>query len=142
MITQYFAKYPKIKLFMESQKEYAKVHGYVETICNRRRYLPDIFSKNSIVRGVAERNAINAPIQGSAADLIKIAMINVHNKLKSSGFKSAIVLQVHDELVLDVYKPELDYVYKIVKDSMENAMTLSVPLVVDIQAGENWLEAH
>src|SRR5690606_3917999 len=108
----------------------------------RRRYLKDINSQNAVVRGGAERNAVNAPIQGSAADIIKIAMINIQKRLHQENLKSKMLLQVHDELVFDVYKPELTQFTELVKYEMENAFKLAVPLVVDIGVGENWLEAH
>ena len=142
IIEQYFLKYPKVKQFMENQKIFAKENGYVETLMKRRRYLRDIYSNNSIVRGVAERNAINAPIQGSAADMIKLAMIKIHNEIEKRKLKSFIVLQVHDELVFDVFKPELEEVKQIVYDGMINAMPIAVPLEIDMKNGNNWLEAH
>jgi DNA polymerase-1 len=142
IIEQYFNKYPKVKLYMEKQKEFAQQHGYVETIMKRRRYLRDIYSNNSIVRGVAERNAINAPIQGSAADMIKAAMIKIYEEIQKRKLKSAIVLQVHDELVFDVYKPELEEMKAIVHDGMIHAMPITVPLEIDMKSGNNWLEAH
>lgn len=142
IIEQYFSKYPDIKAFMEHQIEFARKNGYVETLKNRRRYLPEINSPNANIRNFAERNAINAPIQGTAADLIKIAMISVWNEFQKQNLQSKMILQVHDELVFDVYKPELEIVKKIVKEKMESAMTLNVPLIVDINIGENWLEAH
>lgn len=142
LIAQYFEQYPGIQQYMESQKAFAKAHGYVETRCRRRRYLPDIQSHNSVVRGLAERNAVNAPIQGTAADMIKLAMIKVFNALQDRGLQSAIVLQVHDELVLDVYRPELDEVREIVRKSMLEALPLSIPVEVEIKSGQNWLEAH
>ena len=142
IITQYFEKYPGIRRYMESQKAFALEHGYVETLCHRRRYLPDIRSHNAVVRGVAERNAINAPVQGSAADMIKLAMIRVYRELERQGLQSSIVLQVHDELVLDVYRPELEAVGEIVEKAMLEALPLSVPLEVDMRYGNNWLEAH
>ena len=108
----------------------------------RRRYLKDINSQNAIVRGGAERNAVNAPIQGSAADIIKIAMINIHNKMKSENWKSKMLLQVHDELVFDVHNDELEKIQPMIKHEMENAFKLEVPLVVDLGMGKNWLEAH
>ena len=108
----------------------------------RRRYLKDINGSNAIVRGAAERNAVNAPIQGSAADIIKIAMINIHNKLEEGNYKSKMLLQVHDELVFDVYKPELEELKTMIKSEMENAYKLSVPLDVELGVGNNWLEAH
>jgi DNA polymerase-1 len=120
----------------------AREKGYVETMLGRRRYLRDIHSRNAVVRGFAERNAINAPIQGSAADIIKIAMIRIQKNLEKAGSKSKMILQVHDELVFDVYQPELDEVRDMVVREMENAYELSVPLVVDHGTGKNWLEAH
>jgi DNA polymerase-1 len=142
LIETYYNKYPKLKKYIASQVSFAREKGYVETLLGRRRYLKDINSRNSIVRGGAERNAINAPIQGSAADIIKIAMINIQSKLIDKNFHSKMLLQVHDELVFDVFKPELNDIITLVKDEMENAFTLKVPLIVDIDYGENWLEAH
>lgn len=109
---------------------------------DRRRYLKDINSRNAVVRGAAERNAVNAPIQGSAADIIKLAMINIYDKLEAGKYKTKMLLQVHDELVFDVYKPELEDVSKLIKTEMEKAYQLSVPLDVDLGIGNNWLEAH
>ncbi len=120
----------------------ARELGYVETIMKRRRYLPDINSANAVVRGFAERNAINAPIQGSAADIIKLAMIRVHNKIQELGLMSRLVLQVHDELVFDVPKNELETMKTLVRDEMQNAIEFGVPLIVDVNQGQNWLEAH
>lgn len=142
IIDTYFAQYPKIKQYMDGNIDFAKEHGYVETILHRRRYLKDINSSNAIVRGHAERNAINAPIQGSAADVIKIAMINIFNEFEKQQFKSKMLLQVHDELVFDVYKPELEILKPIIRDKMEHAVKLSVPLEVEMNAAKNWLEAH
>ncbi len=142
IIENYFAKYPKIKQYMDNNIAFAREHGYVETIMHRRRYLPDINSRNAVVRGHAERNAINSPIQGSAADIIKVAMINIHQALEEKGLQTKLILQVHDELILDVYKPELDEVKNIVKDKMEHAVSLQVPLVIDMNAADNWLDAH
>lgn len=142
IIDTYFAQYPKIKQYMDNNIDFAKEHGYVETILHRRRYLKDINSANAIVRGHAERNAINAPIQGSAADVIKIAMINIFNEFEKQQFQSKMLLQVHDELVFDVYKPELEPIKSIVKDKMENAVKLTVPLEVEMNSAKNWLEAH
>jgi DNA polymerase-1 len=122
--------------------DFARDHGYVQTVLGRRRYLKDINSRNAVVRGASERNAVNAPIQGSAADIIKIAMINIYNKLQSGDYKSKMLLQVHDELVFDVYNPELDDMKAMIKAEMENAYTLEVPLDVEIDTGLNWLEAH
>ena len=141
LIEGYFNTYPYVRHYMNKNIEKAKANGYVETILGRRRYLPEIHSANALVRGMAERNAINAPIQGSAADIIKLAMVNIFNKIQS-GHRSKMILQVHDELVFDVYKPELEEIKGIVKYEMENAITLKVPLVVDIGTGNNWLEAH
>ena len=142
IIDTYFEQYPKLKAYMENNVELAKEHGYVETIMKRRRNLKDINSANAIVRSHAERNAVNAPIQGSAADIIKIAMINIHAEFEKQQFQSKMLLQVHDELVFDVYKPELDQIKAIVKDKMENAVKLAVPLDVEMNAAENWLLAH
>ena len=142
IIDTYFAQYPKIKQYMDGNIDFAKEHGYVETILHRRRYLKDINSSNAIVRGHAERNAINAPIQGSAADVIKIAMINIFNEFEKQQFQSKMLLQVHDELVFDVFKPELETIKLIVKDKMEHAVKLSVPLEVEMNSAKNWLEAH
>jgi DNA polymerase I len=141
LIEGYFNTYPYVRHYMNKNIEKAKANGYVETILGRRRYLPEIHSANALVRGMAERNAINAPIQGSAADIIKLAMVNIFNKIRS-GYRSKMILQVHDELVFDVYKPELEEIKHIVKYEMENAITLKVPLDVDIGTGNNWLEAH
>ena len=138
-IETYFDRYPGIKDYMETMKDFARQKGYVTTYFKRRRYLPDIKSKNYNVRQFAERIAINTPIQGTAADMIKIAMLKIHEKM--SGMRSKMVLQVHDELVLDVYKEELDKVQKIVKDGMEKAVKLAVPIKVDIGSGDNWLDA-
>ena len=142
IIDSYFEQYPTIKTYMEKAKEEAKEKGYVETIMKRRRYLPDIHSSNAIVRGFAERNAINAPIQGSAADVIKVAMINIYRKMKQQGLTSRMLLQVHDELVFDVLKSEKDIMSKIVKEEMEGAVKLEVPLDVEMEFAENWLDAH
>ena len=142
LIDTYYKTYPKLSNFIHNQVEFARENGYVETILGRRRYLKDINSQNAVVRGAAERNAVNAPIQGSAADIIKIAMINIHNKLTDGNFKTKMLLQVHDELVFDVFNEELDKVKDLVKSEMENAYKLSVPLDVDLGVGENWLEAH
>ena len=142
LIETYYETYPKLRKYMSSQVDFARDHGYVTTVSNRRRYLKDINSRNAIVRGAAERNAVNAPIQGSAADVIKIAMINIFNKLEEGGFKTKMLLQVHDELVFDVYKPELETMKTLIKNEMESAYTLSVPLDVEMDMGVNWLEAH
>jgi len=142
IINSYFEKYPGIHQYMETTKEFARKHGYVETILGRRRYLKDIHSANAVVRGYAERNAINAPIQGSSADMIKIAMINVFNEIQNQHLKSKMILQVHDELVFDVHKNEKEIIKSLVEDKMVHAIELDVPLIVDINTGNNWLEAH
>ncbi|MBR9757350.1 MAG: DNA polymerase I [Algicola sp.] len=142
LIDTYYETYPKLKSYIGKQVDFARDHGYVQTVLGRRRYLKDINSRNAVVRGAAERNAVNAPIQGSAADIIKIAMINIHQKLKAGHLKTKMLLQVHDELVFDVYKPELDTIKTLVKTEMETAFKLAVPLVVDLDTGNNWLEAH
>ncbi|MCZ4407913.1 DNA polymerase I [Cryomorphaceae bacterium 1068] len=143
LIKNYFAKYPGIKIYMDESITFAREHGYVETILKRRRYLKDINGKNPTVRGFAERNAINAPIQGSAADMIKVAMVRLNEVFEKEGFKSKMILQVHDELVFDAQKDELDKIGPIVEKEMMNAFTgLSVPMKVDMDTGENWLEAH
>ncbi len=141
LIDSYFGNFPGVKEYMDKSIEEAKLKGYVSTLFGRIRYLPDIQSSNSVVRGIAERNAINSPIQGTAADIIKIAMIRIYKKLQNK-YKTKMILQVHDELVFDVYKPELEEIKKMVKHEMENATTLNIPLVVEIGTGSNWLEAH
>ncbi|MFH1118562.1 MAG: DNA polymerase I [Bacteroidota bacterium] len=142
IISQYFERFPGIREYMTSTISFAKAHGYVETLKKRRRYLRDINSGNAVVRGFAERNAINAPIQGSSADMIKIAMINIHNEFIRMNLKSKMILQVHDELVFDVYKPELEVVKPLVERLMKTALELEVPVEVEMSSGSNWLEAH
>lgn len=142
LIDTYYETYPKLKDYISKQINFARDHGYVQTVLGRRRYLKDINSRNAVVRGAAERNAVNAPIQGSAADIIKLAMIAIHNQLETKNLKTKMLLQVHDELVFDVYKPELETVKALIKSEMENAYQLRVPLIVDIDTGNNWLEAH
>ncbi|WP_405564419.1 DNA polymerase I [Polaribacter sp. Asnod6-C07] len=142
LIDTYYETYPKLKAYMSAQVDFARENGYVETVLNRRRYLKDINSRNAMVRSGAERNAVNAPIQGSAADIIKLAMINIHNRFEKEGFKSKMLLQVHDELVFDAHKDELKTIEPIIKHEMENAFKMSVPLDVEIGLGYNWLEAH
>ena len=142
IINSYFEKYPGVKQFMNDTIDFAKEHGYVETIMDRRRYLKDINSANAVVRGFAERNAINAPIQGSSADMIKIAMINIYNELTKKGLKTKMILQVHDELVFDLHKDEEGVVRSIVEEKMKNAIKLDVPVVIDMNTGNTWLEAH
>lgn len=142
LIDTYYRTYPKLRNYISEQIQFARDNGYVQTVLGRRRYLNDINGRNQMVRAAAERNAVNAPIQGSAADIIKIAMIKIHKKLTEEGFKSKMLLQVHDELVFDAYKPELEKLQTLVKHEMENAYKLTVPLDVDLGVGENWLEAH
>lgn len=142
LIDTYYATYPKLKEYIQSQIDFAHEHGYVKTILGRRRYLPDIQSQNQVVRGGAERNAVNAPIQGSAADIIKLAMIRIFDQLNENHFKTKMLLQVHDELVFEVPKDELEEVSKLIKMEMETAYLLDVPLSVDLGVGKNWLEAH
>jgi len=142
LIDTYYESYPKLKAYMNRQVNFARENGYVETVMGRRRYLKDINANNAIVRGAAERNAVNAPIQGSAADIIKLAMIDIQKRIETQGFQTKMLLQVHDELVFDVYKPELDQIRELVTTAMENAYSLSVPLSIEIGTGENWLQAH
>lgn len=142
LIDTYYKTYPKLRDYISEQIDFARENGYVQTVLGRRRYLKDINGSNQVVRGAAERNAVNAPIQGSAADIIKVAMINIHKKLEAENYKSKMLLQVHDELVFDAYKPELEKLKAMVKHEMENAYKLTVPLDVDLGVGENWLEAH
>jgi len=142
LIDTYYETYPTLKAYISNQIDFAKEHGYVETLLGRRRYLKNINSANSIVRAADERNAVNAPIQGSAADIIKIAMINLQKILKEGNYKSKMLLQVHDELVFDIHKSELETLQPIIKHEMENAYKLSIPLTVDMDMGDNWLDAH
>ena len=142
LIEAYYATYPQLKAYMSDQVDLARENGYVTTVLGRRRYLKDINSQNAVVRGAAERNAVNAPIQGSAADIIKIAMINIHRRMEKENWQSKMLLQVHDELVFDVPKSEIETLSAMVKEEMENAFSLEVPLLVEVGIGENWLEAH
>ncbi|MFN3752468.1 DNA polymerase I [Flavobacterium sp.] len=142
LIDAYYKTYPKLKSYMSDQVDFARENGYVQTVLGRRRYLKDINSANAVVRSGAERNAVNAPIQGSAADIIKIAMINIHKKLTSENWQSKMLLQVHDELVFDVHNSELEKIKPLIKHEMENAFKLAVPLEVELGTGKNWLEAH
>ncbi|WP_395051175.1 DNA polymerase I [Flavobacterium sp.] len=142
LIDAYYSTYPKLKSYMANQVDFARENGYVQTVLGRRRYLKDINSANMMVKSGAERNAVNAPIQGSAADIIKIAMINIHKKLTSENWKSKMLLQVHDELVFDVHNSELEKIQPMIKHEMENAFIMDVPLDVEIGLGKNWLEAH
>ncbi len=142
LIENYFATYSGVQQYIENCKQEAKEKGFVETIYHRKRYLPDINSHNAVVRGYAERNAVNAPIQGSAADIIKVAMVNIYKRFKASALKSTMILQVHDELNFNVHPSEKDIVLDIVTTEMQNAIALNVPLIADYGWGTNWLEAH
>lgn len=142
LIEEYFRSYPQVKEYMNNMIAMAREKGYVETIYGRKRFLPDINSRNAVVRSFSERNAINAPLQGSAADIIKVAMINVHRRMEEEGLKSRMVLQVHDELVFDVVADEVEKVSEIVVEVMENVIKLSIPLIAECGKGENWLQAH
>lgn len=142
IIDNYFEEFPGVAKYKEMAIALAREKGYAETLLGRRRYLPDLQSRNQTVRASAERNAINAPIQGSAADIIKLAMIDIHQTFKAEGFRSKMLLQVHDELVFDAHKSEIETIIPIIRQKMESAYQLSVPLVVDISYGNNWLEAH
>jgi DNA polymerase-1 len=142
IIEDYFANFPAISSFIEDTLAVTRENGYVETIFGRRRYLPDINSKNGTVRSLAERNAVNAPIQGTAADIIKLAMINVDRRIAKEGLKSRMILQIHDELVFDAAADEVEKLEAIVKEEMENVTRLSIPLTVECNHGKNWLEAH
>ncbi len=142
IIDNYFQQYPAIKSYMDNNIQLAREKGFVETIMGRRRYLNDINSSNTTVRGFAERNAINTPIQGSAADIIKKAMIDIYAELKKNQLQTKMILQVHDELVFDLYKPEKEQVMQMVKEKMEGAVNLEVPLIIEMNIGANWLDAH
>jgi DNA polymerase-1 len=142
IIDSYFEQYSTIKSYMDGTVAQAREKGYVETIMQRRRYLPDINSGNAVVRGFAERNAVNAPIQGSAADIIKMAMVEVYRAMKKQPLKSKMILQVHDELVFDIHRSEMEWMKKLVEDAMEHAVKMVVPMEVELQFGENWLDAH
>ena len=142
LIEAYYKTYPRLRSYINEQIEFAREKGYVQTILGRRRYLKDINSANAVVRSAAERNAVNAPIQGSAADVIKIAMINIHKKLTEENWKSKMLLQVHDELVFDVHNDELEKIQPMIKHEMENAFMMSVPLDVELGMGTDWLAAH
>jgi len=142
IISQYFSKYSGIRRYMDKQIAFAREHGYVETIMKRRRYLRDINSNNSVVRGFAERNAINAPIQGSAADMIKLAMIRIYQVMQNKHLRSKMIMQVHDELVFDIHKDEAEVMKKIISQEMKHALHLKVPVEIEMNTGNNWLEAH
>ena len=142
IIDDYFAQFPGVRAYMDEQIGFAREHGFVKTMMGRRRYLPDITSGNNTVRAAAERVAINAPMQGTAADIIKLAMVRIHDRLRNEKLRTKLLLQVHDELVFDVFLEEEDHVKELVRDLMEGALKLDVPLVVDMNVGKNWLEAH
>jgi DNA polymerase-1 len=144
LIDNYFMQYASIKSYMDTQVNFAKEHGFVQTILGRKRWLRDINSGNAVVRGFAERNAVNMPIQGSAADMIKLAMIQIHNRMKRENVKSKMLLQVHDELVFEVHQSEIEMMKALVLEEMQNAMPLpnNVPVVAEVGVGQNWLEAH
>ena len=142
LIDDYFAAFPRVIEYIESQKELARTRGYAETLFGRKRYLPDINSHNATVRSFAERNAVNAPIQGTAADIIKMAMVSIHRRLKEEGLRAQMIMQVHDELNFNVPKEEVDRVREIVVSGMQNVVTLSIPLIAECGVGDNWLEAH
>ena len=142
LIENYFEQFPGIKAYMNDTLEFARANGYVKTMMGRRRYLKDINSRNFTVRGFAEREAINSPVQGSAADMIKLAMIRIHEEFGKRNLRSRMTLQVHDELVFDAHKDELDIILPIIKECMTGAMKLNVPIEVDTGVGANWLEAH
>ena len=142
IIEEYFASFPSIRGFLDSTLEAARRTGYVETLFGRRRYVPDVNAHNANLRAMAERNAINAPIQGTAADIIKLAMIGVDRAMQEQGLRSRMVLQIHDELMLEVPVEEIEPVKRILVEQMENVVSLSVPLTVECNYGKNWLEAH
>ena len=142
LIDDYFNAFPAIRSFIDDTIAAARENGYVETIFGRRRYLPDINARNATVRALAERNAVNAPIQGTAADIIKLAMIGVDRKMAEEGLRSKMVLQIHDELLFDTISSEREKLMSIVKEQMEHVTELSVPLTVECNYGKNWLEAH
>ena len=143
IITEYFKEFQGLSRYMTNIVETARKDGFVTTLKGRRRYLRDINSRNGIIRSAAERNAVNSPIQGTAADLIKLAMVSIYRIFKERGFKSKMILQVHDELVFDAHKDELDTIIPIIKEEMSNAIPgLKVPLLVEVGQGDNWLEAH
>ncbi|MBQ6612407.1 MAG: DNA polymerase I, partial [Alistipes sp.] len=142
LITNYFDTYPGVKKYMDDVVAKATNDGYVTTMFGRRRQLPDIASSNRTVRGLAERNAINAPIQGSAADIMKLAMAEIARRFKLEGIRSKMIMQVHDEVVIDTLLSELDSVKRIVKEAMENVTQLGVPLIAEVNSANNWLDAH
>jgi len=143
LIDEYFAQYPDIQAFIERSKQFAREHGYARTLLGRRRYLPDINSRNASARSFAERNAVNMPIQGTSADMIKLAMVRIHDELRRRGLKTKMILQVHDELVFDLYRPEEQEVRELVVREMQQALPLDgLTIDVGIDVGEDWLSAH
>ncbi len=142
IIDDYFASFPSIRSFIDDTVAMAREAGYVETLFGRRRYIADINSRNATVRSLAERNAVNAPIQGTSADIIKLAMVAIDRRMQSEGFRSSMVLQIHDELLFEVVPEELDRLSAMVVNEMENVIKLSVPLTVECNHGSNWLESH
>ena len=142
IIDDYFASFPAIRSFIDATLASCRENGYVETLFGRRRYIPDINARNGTVRALAERNAVNAPIQGSSADIIKLAMIRVDRRMAEAGLRSRMVLQIHDELLFDCFPDEVDTLRSIVIDEMERVIALSVPLSVECNVGNNWLDAH
>jgi DNA polymerase-1 len=142
LIDGYFKTYPEVRVYMDESIAKARTNGYVETIFKRKSYLPDIHSNNAVVRGYAERFAINAPIQGSAAEIIKIAMVRIYKRFENEKLKSKMILQVHDELNFNVYNDEMEKVREMVVNEMENAIQLNVPLIAECGTGRNWFEAH
>jgi len=142
LIDAYFEQFGGVKTYMDDTIKYCREHGYVKTLMGRKRFIPDINSNNQTVVGFAERNAINAPIQGSAADMIKLAMINIHNRFSKMNIGTRMLLQVHDELLFDVPKNELEEITAVIKEEMERAMPLKVPVIAEAGHGANWLEAH
>ena len=142
IIDDYFKHFPSISYYIEDTLAAARENGFVETVFGRRRYLPDINSRNTTIRSLAERNAINAPIQGTAADIIKLAMVNVDRRIREEGLKSRMVLQIHDELLFDAVQEEAGTLKNMVVEEMENVVRLTVPLTVECNEGKNWLEAH
>ena len=143
LIEEYFAQYPDIAAFIEQSKAFARNHGYAQTLLGRRRYLPDINSRNASARSFAERNAVNMPIQGTSADMIKLAMVRIHQELVRRQLRTKMILQVHDELVFDLYRPEEEEVRALVTSAMQNALPLEgIRIDVGIDVGDNWLAAH
>ena len=142
LIDEYFITYPGVKAYMDRSIAMAREEGFTTTLWQRRCYLPDINSHNATVRGYAERNAINAPIQGSAADIMKLAMVEIYRRFEAEGIRSKMIMQVHDEVVIDTLNEELESVKRIVKEAMESVAKLSIPLIAEVNSASNWLDAH